>query len=203
MRSPNASTSPFSQLIAYGVLTLLFTLLLCTCGPAPQAPTTTIVGNVRYDKGTQILNVDVAIDPIQTGFPSLYGSALPAFPAAGPGHFRGRRTVPFTSPVRLSVPCATGTCSLELAFTPPFADSIPPVINTKQSVRFAAGTTGLSATEILVTFFEPADFSTPLLTLLSCPTSSCVPRLPQYALSDHPSRPSSLSLVHHHPHTHT
>jgi hypothetical protein len=153
------------------------------------------VGNVRYDKGTQILNVDVAIDPIKTGFPSLYGSALPAFPAAGPGHFRGRRTVPFTSPVRLSVPCATGTCSLELAFTPPFADSIPAVINKKQSVRFAAGSTGLSATENLVTFFEPEDRSTPRRILLQGPTSSGVLSLPKEALSDIPVGKYQVYLV--------
>jgi hypothetical protein len=186
MRSSIASPFLFFKVIAYSVLTLLLTLLLCTCDRAPETPPTTLVGSVRYDESTQILDVDMAIAPVGNGFPTLYGSAMPAFPAAGAGHFRGRRTLPFTSPIKLSVPCTTSPCPLDVSFTPPFADSIPAVINKKQSVRFAAGSTGLLATENLVAFFEPDNRTAPRRILLQGPTSSGMLSLPKEALSDIP-----------------
>lgn len=195
MRIPNARLLFPFQVNAYAVLALLFTLLLCTCDRAKKTPPTTLVGNVRYDESTQILNVDVAIDPIGNRFPTLYGSAIPAFPAAGPGHFRNRRTLPFTSPIKLSVPCATAACPLELSFTPPFADSIPAIINKNQSVRFVAGSTGLLATENLEAFFEPADRSAPRRILLKGPTSSGTLSLPKEALSNIPAGKYQVYLV--------
>lgn len=195
MRISNARLLLSPQVIAYGVLTLLLTLLLCTCDRASQPPPTTIVGNVRYDESTRILNVDVAVDPLENGFPSLFGSSIPAFPAGGSGHFRDRRTLPFTSPIKLTVPCATSPCSLALAFTPPFADSIPAVINKKESVRFAAGSTGLLETEYLETFFEPEDRSAPRRILLRGPTSSGILSLPKEALSNIPAGKYQVYLV--------
>ncbi|WP_020570248.1 hypothetical protein [Neolewinella persica] len=195
MRRSKANPFLYYKVIAYGVFSLLLTSLLCTCDPAPKAASTTLVGNVRYDEGSQILNVDLAIDPVPDGFPSLFGSAMPALPAAGTGHFRGRRTLPFTSPIKLAVPCASTPCLLEVAFTPPFADSIPAVINKKESVRFAAGSTGLSATENLVTFFEPADRSAPRRILLQGPTSTGMLKLPKEALSDIPVGKYQVYLV--------
>jgi hypothetical protein len=153
------------------------------------------VGNVRYDASTQILNVDLAIDPLKSGSPSLFGSTIPAFPAAGPGHFRDRRTLRFTSPIKFSVPCATDTCPVELAFTPPFADSIPAIIDKTKSIRFAAGSTGLLANEYLETFFEPDDRSAPRRILLRGPTSSGILRLPKEALSDIPAGKYQVYLV--------
>ena len=195
MRIPNARILLSSQVIANSVLTLLLTLLLCTCDRAPQAPPTSIVGNVRYDESTQILKVDVAVDPLENGFPSLFGSAIPAFLAAGPGHFRDRRTLPFTSPLTFSVPCATSNCPLELIFSPPFADSIPAVINKKQSVHFAAGSTGLLETEYLEAFFESEDRSAPRRILLKGPTSSGIFRLPKEALSNIPAGKYQVYLI--------
>jgi hypothetical protein len=195
MRIPNARLLFSFPVNAYGVFTLLLTLLLCTCDRAQKTPPTTMVGNIRYDESTQILNVDVAIVPIGNGFPSLDGSAIPAVPAAGPGHFRNRRTLPFTSPIKIAVPCATGNCPLALNFTPPFADSIPAIINKKQSVRFAAGSTGLLDTEYLEAFFEPEDRSAPRRILLQGPTSSGMLSLPKEALSDIPVGKYQVYLV--------
>ncbi|MFK8161444.1 MAG: hypothetical protein AB8H12_03190 [Lewinella sp.] len=195
MRSIDASPSLFSKVIAYGVLPLLLILLLCTCGPAPKTTPVSLVGNIRYDESTQVLNVDVAIDPLGNGFPTLYGSAMPALPAAGAGHFRGRRTIPFASPIKLSIPCTSKPCPLDLAFTPPFADSIPAIINKQQSVRFAACNTGLQASENLVAFFEPDNRSTPRRILLQGPSSTGMLSLPKEALADIPAGNYQVYLV--------
>ena len=120
---------------------------------------------------------------------------MPAFPAAGAGHFRGRRTLPFTSPIKLTVPCTTSPCLLDIAFTPPFADSIPAIINKKQSVRFAAGNIGLLATENLVAFFEPDNRAAPRRILLQGPTSTGRLSLPKEALSDIPEGKYQVYLV--------
>lgn len=195
MRSLNASPFSLLPIISYGVLSLLLTLFLCTCDRAPKALPTTVVGDVRYDEGTQILNVNLAIDPVKSGFPTLYGSAIPAFEAAGPGHFRGRRTLPFSSPVKLSLPCASSPCPLDLPFVPPFADSIPAVIDKTKKVRFAASSHGLLETENLVAFFEPADRSAPRRILLRGPTSTGYLTLPKEAMSDIPAGKYEVYLV--------
>lgn len=178
---------PSPKTLAYGLLPLLFTLL-CTCGraPKPSLPTE-VVGSIRYEEKTQLLTADLAISPHTSAIgPTLFSTAMPAFPAGGPGHYRGRRNLPFPDPIRLSVPCGNTAppCDLTLPFSPPFADSLPPTGQTGAPLRFIAGKNALLENENLVFFFEPADRSDPKRILLQGPTASGRVNLPKESLSD-------------------
>ncbi len=170
------------------LISLLLLGLLCTCGPAPKndfSPTIA-VGSVRYQEDIQRLDADLSIDPVGSYVPSLYGSAMPPFDRAGPGHFRTRRTLPFPGKLSFSIPCsaAEGLCPKEIPFTPPFADSIPTVFSQSKTLSFLAGSTGLLKAENLIVFFEPDDRSAPTRITLQGPTQSGLVTVPKKALLD-------------------
>lgn len=183
---PNFSrTSGFSTIPRLGVYCLLLTLL-GTCGRAPKT-VTSVVGSVRYEENSKLLTADLAVSPTKAYGPTLFGSSMPTFPAAGPGHYRGRRTLPFASPIRFAVPCgkaAGATCELELPFVPPVADNIPDSISLNKTLRFQAAATGLAETENLIAFFEPDDRSAPQQILFQGPTSSGRMVIPKEAMVD-------------------
>lgn len=177
-----------SRISGLQLLPLLLLNLLCTCAPAPKpAPSPTLAkGSVRYQEDLQRLDADLSITPIGSYVPALYGSAMPPFERAGPGHFRTRRTLPFPGKVSFSIPCPTaeGLCPQELTFTPPFADSIPMAFSQSKTLNFQAGSTGLLEAEKLVVFFEPDDRSSPTRITLQGPTQSGRVTIPKKALLD-------------------
>ncbi len=191
-----SGTITFSRLPGVGLICLLLTLL-GTCAHAPKT-VTSVVGSVRYDETSKLLTADLAISPTGRTGPTLFGSAMPALPAVGPGHFRGRRNLPFANPIRINVPCtrdpSTG-CDLVLPFSPPVADNIPDSIRISNNLRFQASATGLQEAENLIIFFEPDDRSTPQRILLQGPTSSGNMSIPKEAMADFIPGPYEVYLI--------
>ncbi len=166
-------------------ISVLF-LLLCSCAGAPPT-VTSVVGSVRYDATDKLLSAELAVSPTPTSGPTFFGSEMPLFTAAGPGHYRGRRTLPFTSPIQFTLPCAqepAAGCALELPFVPPVADNIPDSINLGSTLRFQAAPSGLLDNENLIAFFEPDDRSDPQRILLQGPTDSGRMTIPKEAMVD-------------------
>ncbi|MEM9930411.1 MAG: hypothetical protein AAF840_11375, partial [Bacteroidota bacterium] len=133
---------------------LVFPLLLtlfCTCGRA-QKDTKTVVGSIRYEATTQLLTADFSISPKSAFAPTLFGSSMQAFPQGGPNQYRGRRTLPFSNPIQINLPCgatnSTG-CPLDISFLPPVADNIPDSIHLGSDLRFQALASGLQESENL------------------------------------------------------
>lgn len=199
MRFLPAEPSACLNTPACGLLPLLLLTLFCTCGRAPQsASRTEVVGSIRYEESGQLLTANLAISPVPgAATPSLQGNAMPAFPAIGPGHYRGRRNQPFPNPLSLTVPCGEGItpCNLSLPFSPPFIDSLPATSQTGNPLSFTTGNNALLKNENLVFFFEPADRSEPRRILLQGPTFSGRVNLPKEAMSDIPPGKYEVYLI--------
>jgi hypothetical protein len=162
---------------------LCFSTLLCTCGPAQNANNdpTVVIGNIRYDEGTQLLEANLTVSPVPTSAPAVLGNTLNPLTGMGAGHYRGRQQTEFTDVIDLSIP---GQPAQVIRFSAPFADSIPAVLRKSRTAKIPAMRSGLTDAESLVFFLEPADRSTPKRILLQGPSNSGTLTLPKESITD-------------------
>ena len=171
-----------SRLLRFTVLLPLISLL-CTCGPAPKkaAEPTAVVGSIRYDEGSQLLESTLTVSPLPLTPPAVLGTTLRELTAMGPGHYRGRQQTNFPAAIDLNI---AGQPAQVIRFSPPFSDSLPPTLLTSRTAKIPAMRGGLADNESLVFFLEPEDRSTPKRILLQGPSNSGVLTLPKQSLAD-------------------
>lgn len=171
--------SPTSRL----AVLLCLSTLLCTCGPAQNSSTepTAVVGNIRYDEGTQLLESNLTVSPVPTTAPAVLGTTLNPLTGMGLGHYRGRQQTKFERVIDLSI---AGQPAQVIRFSPPFIDSIPAVLSKSRTAKVLAMYEGLAEKESLVLFLEPEDRSTPKRILLQGPSNSGILTLPKATMSD-------------------
>lgn len=181
---------------------LLFPLLLCTCGRAQQSQDgpTVIAGTIRFQQTNQLLEATLRVSPVDSSenaiYPTLFGTAMTPAPLVGPGRFRTRRSLAFPNTFRLTVPCQEGpNCPINYQFTPPFSDSIPPLLIQGKSAFFPVANAGLADNESLVLFFEPEDRSAPRRIQLLGPTSTGQFTLRKEVFADIPTGVYEVYLV--------
>lgn len=196
------SLSP--RVITIALASLLIPLLY-TCDRAPKGPQTQqhdgptrLAGTLRYQQGSSLLETTMQLDPaIKDGpAPLLLGSPLEPLPTAGAGRFRARRSSALPTSLSAGIPCPDReACTTRWEFTPPFADSIPPVLSKSKTSRIPILDGGLTEAESLVMFFEPVLPKTPRRLQLIGPTSTGFLTLRREALSDIPTGKYRVYLV--------
>ncbi len=164
-------------------LLLCLSTFLCTCGPAKKTneESTVVLGNIRYEESSQLLEANLTVSPVPTTAPAVLGTTLNQLTGMGPGHYRGRQQVEFTDVIDVSV---AGQPAQVIRFTPPFSDSIPAVLSKSRTAKIPAMRVGLTDRESLVFFLEPKDRSTPKRVLLQGPSNSGILTLPKESISD-------------------
>jgi len=177
-----------------------FILLLCTCDRAQKmAGPSVLSGTLRYQADRQQLEATVKIRPLDTlpnaPAPTLFGSAMAPFVAAGEGVFRATRSLPPPTNIQLTSPCPSGDCPVDLSFTPPFIDSLPAILSRSTTNAFAVTSGGMRANESLLVFFEPADRSEPKRIQLIGPTSTGALTLPAKVMADVPAGDYEVYLI--------
>jgi len=162
---------------------LCLSTLFCTCGPAQNTgdEATVVIGNIRYDEGTQLLKTNLTVSPVPTTPPAVLGTTLLPLTGMDPGHYHSRQQMEFTDVIDLSI---AGQPAQVVRFSPPVADAIPAVLSKSQTAKIPAMRTGLADTESLVFFLEPADRSAPKRILLQGPSNSGVLTLPKASITD-------------------
>ncbi|MEM9528769.1 MAG: hypothetical protein AAGA31_19305 [Bacteroidota bacterium] len=180
-------------------------LLLCTCDRAQndrnkQDLVTIVNGTLRYQEVGQILEATVRVSPTDTTVnaptPTLFGTAMPRLRLAGNGVFRERRSLPLPPQISLTVPCKKTDCPLGIDFSPPFIDSIAPVVSKQKTLSIPVAAVGLSKHESLVVFFEPKDrHSAPERIQLVGPTSTGTLTLPKKTLANIPAGAYDVYLI--------
>lgn len=180
------------------LLSSLLIPLLCTCDRAQQQQgqqvlnhvgPTRLAGTLRYQQGSNLLEATLQLHPaIQDGpAPLLLGTPLEPLATAGAGRFRARRTSALPTTLSVGIPCSDReACTTRWEFTPPFPDSIPPILSKSKMSRIRILAGGLTAEESLVMFFEPVLPKTPRRLQLIGPTSTAYLTLRSEALSDIP-----------------
>ncbi|MTB52894.1 hypothetical protein [Lewinella sp. W8] len=173
------------------LLSLLVSLLLCTCAPSPKTGTIVAAGTVRYQAGEQTLRANLALSrtdsTLQLGVPTLYGSVMDPLVQDKTGQqFQAYRPMEFPGSVRFSLPAGNGKSeTVEFPLAAPFIDSVPPVMSRANSQNFPVATSGLNDNENLVLFFEPkVAGSDPRRILVQGPTSTGNVSLPRHVLAD-------------------
>lgn len=156
-------------------------------------------GTLRYQETGQVLEATLRVHPTDTlpnaPTPTLFGTALPRLRLAGNGIFRGRRSLALPPNIALTVPCPTGDCPLSIDFSPLFIDSLPPVVSKGNTLSVPVASTGLSAEESLIVFFEPKDRSAPERIQLVGPTSTGILTLPKKTLATIPTGEYEIYLI--------
>lgn len=179
-------TSPTFALMRYFPYLLL--LLLTACAPEPPRPVTTAVIDLRYQKDRDELRADVSLDPDSLTAPGFLGSPMPAFAAAGPGHYRDVRRLPGLPDLRLTLPYPDRPERAELRPTLPAAhlDSLPPVLYRDRDNYFSFGDQPLTENESVELFLEPgvAGGGRPFRLQLQGPSARPRFHLPPPALTD-------------------
>lgn len=140
-----------------------------------------VIGNIRYDESTQLLEANLTVSPVPATAPAVLGTTLSPLAGMGAGHYRGRQQTEFTDPMDLNV---SGHPGQVIRFSRPFADSIPTVLYKSRTAKIPVMHTGLTDKESLVFFLEPKDRSTPKRILLQGPSNSGILTLPKESMSD-------------------